>query len=148
RSLAEALNLRDSVGFEAAVDDLRSVFAEADIFALPSRTEGMPNVLVEAMASGLPCVATRVSGSEDLIIDGDCGYLLPPEQPEALGRALLSLMEDRTRAQAFGIAAQRRIAVEFHDLRLASQLIRLYQGTLGREPTSTPAMTARREEGA
>src|SRR5262249_27942193 len=133
RSLASALNLESSVLFGEAVEDVRTAFAEADIFVLPSRTEGMPNVLVEAMASGLPCVATRVSGSEDLIIDGQCGYLTPPEQPEALAGALLALLKDPKRARALGVAAQRRVAEEFHDLRLAERLIDLYQLAMARE---------------
>ncbi len=75
------------------VDDIERYYRAADIFILPSHGEGMPNVLLEAMASGLPCVATRVSGVVDLVSDGDNGYTYVPNDEDGLRSALQALID-------------------------------------------------------
>src|SRR6185437_8672908 len=64
-----------------------------DVFCLPSRNEGCPNVILEALASGKPVVATRVGGIPELLTDGDNGYLVPAEDPAALAGALAKALE-------------------------------------------------------
>ncbi len=109
-TLATGMHLEESLNFAGAQTDVRTFYQHADLAVLPSRSEGMPNALLEAMACGLPCVATRVSGSEDLIEDGVNGLLVEPEDVEALAQALLRLLGDpvlRTR-----LGAEARVTVE------------------------------------
>ncbi|HEY7347999.1 MAG TPA: murein biosynthesis integral membrane protein MurJ [Ktedonobacterales bacterium] len=130
-ALAAALDLSQSIEFIDLTQDVRPFLAEADLFVLPSRFEGMPNALLEAMACGLPCVATRVSGSEDAIVDGESGLLVPPGDPESLAKALLALLMDRNRARACGAAAYMRVQQHFQDDTLIDQLLGLYHEAVG-----------------
>jgi glycosyltransferase involved in cell wall biosynthesis len=139
RSMAMALDVSEHVQFAGMIHDVRSMLAKGDVFVLPSRHEGLPNALLEAMASGLPCIATRVSGSEDVIVDGFSGLLVPPEDPGALASALLALLGDRQRARAMGEAGRQRIIGAFNQVELTERLERLYaaattSGGGGHEP--------------
>lgn len=89
-------------------DALAAVYRGADVFVLPSRDEGMPNVLLEAMASGLPAAASRVAGAEDLVAEGETGFLVPPEDPDALAAALKRLVDDAALRRAMGARARAR----------------------------------------
>jgi glycosyltransferase involved in cell wall biosynthesis len=104
--LATDLGVADRVEFLGTRDDVEELLQRSSAFVLPSRWEGMPNALLEAMACGLPCVATRVSGSEDLIVDGANGLLVTPEEPAALAEALGRVMEDRDFADGLGRRAR------------------------------------------
>lgn len=75
-------------------DDVPALLAEADIFVLSSVAEGMPGVVLEAMASGLPVVATRVGGTVELVVDGETGMLVAPSDPSALASALARYIDD------------------------------------------------------
>ncbi len=88
--------------------EVRSYLLEGGIFVLPSLVEGMPNTLLEAMAVGLPCIATAVGGVPDIIRDGENGLLVPPADPVALGDAIRKLQSDaalRTRLSVAGRAS-------------------------------------------
>ena len=110
--LADALNIRQSVEFAGLQSDVPAQLHRGMIAVLPSRWEGMPNALLEAMASGCACVATRVSGSEDLIQNGINGLLVTPEDYSGLAEALLTLLKDPTLAKKYGAAA--RASIEQH----------------------------------
>ena len=115
------------LGLEAQVDfcgwtdrdRMPSRYRSAEIFVLPSRDEGMPNVVLEAMASGLPVVATRISGSEELVIDGETGFLVPCEDAAALGNRLSVLIRDAALRQRMGRAGRQRIEETFQWRRVA-----------------------------
>jgi len=94
-SLSRRLGVEDRVSFLGCREDTPSVYAAMDVFALPSRHEGYGIVFIEAMAMGVPVVGTRVVGSVDAVEDGVTGLLVPPGDPEALSRAILSLFEDQ-----------------------------------------------------
>ena len=100
--LAADLGIQESVEFLGTRHDIPHLLREAWGFVLPSRWEGMPNALLEAMACALPCIATRVSGSEDIIEQGTNGLLVEPEQPEQLAYALRLLVEDINLARQLG----------------------------------------------
>jgi glycosyltransferase involved in cell wall biosynthesis len=107
-SLARTLTLRDvhfigAVAPERVGDELR----DADLMVLPSRGEGLPLAIVEAMAHGLPVIATRVGGNEEAVDDGNTGLLVPPEQPEALAAAIIQLARDHEARRRMGDAARR-----------------------------------------
>lgn len=76
------------------VDDIERCYRAADMFILPSHSEGMPNVILEAMASGLPCVATKVSGVQELVRKGENGYTYIPGDASGLRDAVHGILED------------------------------------------------------
>lgn len=107
-TLAGQLGVKDAVIFEGIVDGVQEKIADKQIFVLPSREEGMPNALLEAMGTGLACIATDCpcGGTRDLIQDGINGFLVPVEtkDPEQtlLTRRLLQLMEDPDLSERMG----------------------------------------------
>jgi glycosyltransferase involved in cell wall biosynthesis len=105
---ARALGVADRLHVAGTVTDLFGLLAAADVLAAPSRNEGMGRVLVEAMALGLPVVGTRVGGIPDVIVDGECGVLVPPEDPAALAAALVELGLDPARRAKLGAGARPR----------------------------------------
>lgn len=111
--LSRELGLTDRVEFRGASRQVPELLAAARVFVLSSRYEGMPNALMEAMAQGLPAVATAVGGVAEIMIDGETGVIVPPEDPEALARAIASLLSDDERASRLGQAAKARIQERF-----------------------------------
>jgi glycosyltransferase involved in cell wall biosynthesis len=87
--------------------------AEADVFCLPSTYEGLPLAILEAMAAGLPVVATAVSGNPEAVVDGVTGRLVPPESASALAEALIALLLDRETSRAMGEAGRQRVIERF-----------------------------------
>jgi glycosyltransferase involved in cell wall biosynthesis len=104
--IARELGIEDSIAFMGMRSDTVTLLQRSWGFVLPSRWEGMPNALLEAMACGLPCIATRVSGSEDIIVDGVNGLLVEPEDPVALAEALRRLIEDSDLAERLALEAR------------------------------------------
>jgi glycosyltransferase involved in cell wall biosynthesis len=111
-------------------DDVPKMLAEADIFVLPSRSEAMPNGVVEAMAAGLPIVATRVGGIPEVIVDGHTGLLVPPDDAAALSRALLRLIDDPALATSLGRAARHVVEQRFSFDRMVAGFEQLYLSEL------------------
>jgi glycosyltransferase involved in cell wall biosynthesis len=105
---ARALGVADRLHITGTVTDVIGLLAAADVLAAPSRNEGMGRVLVEAMALGLPVVGARVGGIPDVIVDGECGLLVPPDDPAALAGALVELGRDAGRRAKLGAAARPR----------------------------------------
>ncbi|PLX44846.1 MAG: glycosyl transferase, partial [Hyphomicrobiales bacterium] len=102
-----------NVELMAASRDIRPHLAAASIFALSSIDEGSPNVIIEAMAAGLPVAATAVGGVPELVSDGKTGLLTPPGDEKALAAALMRLLEDGDLRRAMGEAGRRRALDEF-----------------------------------
>lgn len=114
---ARAAALGVEVEFPGVLDHRRlpDRYREADVFVLPSFTEGHPKVLIEAMASGLPCVASDCPGNRALVCDGETGLLFDPRSPEALAAALERVLGEASLASALGRRA-RDAAVREYDL--------------------------------
>lgn len=125
--MAEALDLGGSVEFAGLQSDVVGVLHRASIATLPSRWEGMPNAILEAMACGLPCVATRVSGTEDIITHEVNGLLVEPEDSQALAQALLALLRDPSRSSAYGKAARERIEQNYAVEHITDIYVELYE---------------------
>jgi glycosyltransferase involved in cell wall biosynthesis len=100
------------LGWQTA-DQLKKQYAEANIFLFPSRHEGMPNAVLEAMASGLPVIATRISGNEELIADGETGALVPVGDVAALRETLRSFLTRPEMRERMGNAARPRVQQSF-----------------------------------
>lgn len=129
-ALAAALGLDGTVTLLGPRGDIPDLMARADVFVLPSRFDGLSNVLLEAMAAGLPCIASRVSGSLDVIVDGESGLLVPPEEPEALAEALLRLLARPAEALRLGRAARARVMAHYERETQMRRLVGLYQHVL------------------
>jgi glycosyltransferase involved in cell wall biosynthesis len=107
------LNLADHFTFAGNITNLGEYLAAADIFVLPSRSEGFSNAIVEAMAVSLPVVATNVGGNAEAVQDGVSGFIVPSEDPAALAEAILTLLRDPERAREMGIAGKKLVAEKF-----------------------------------
>jgi glycosyltransferase involved in cell wall biosynthesis len=112
--------------------DVARLMAAFDLFALPSLNEGMGRVLVEAMAMELPCVASRVSGTPDVVAHEETGLLVPPADPAALAAALQRLLANPAEARAMGRAGRGRAVPGFGVEAMLHSLRELYRDTLRR----------------
>jgi glycosyltransferase involved in cell wall biosynthesis len=124
--LACQLELGEKVRFLGEVKDIPTFLARASLFVLPSLTEGISLTLLEAMARGLPVVATRVGGNPEVVIESETGLLVPPAAPEELAEAMRCLWRDPGRAVAFGQAGRRRIERHFDVRRMVGDYEALY----------------------
>lgn len=111
RRQVQRLDLADAVEFTGSIgqDRLPEVYRAHDVFVLPSFQEGLPVVLMEAMASGLPVVTTAIAGIPELVVDGSHGRLVPAGEAGALTDALLDLAQDDHRRGDMGAAARRQV---------------------------------------
>src|SRR5205085_434813 len=137
--MAQALGIAGSVEFAGLQSDVPAQLHRGCLAVLPSRWEGMPNALLEAMACGLACVATRVSGSEDAIEHGVNGLLVEPEDYQGLAQALLILLGDQALTEQYGKAA--RISSEkYYSLEhIMDKYIELYQSMVDARSDTQPS---------
>jgi glycosyltransferase involved in cell wall biosynthesis len=128
---AELERLAEERGVDASfaghVDDVARRLGEFDVFALPSRAENFPLAVLEAMAAALPVIATRVGGVPEIVLDGETGVLVHPDDPAALAAAVDSLASDATARRNLGAAGARRVSEEFTADRMARRTLALYE---------------------
>ena len=130
-SEAAAAGRADDVLFAEPAKEIDRYFRAADVFALPSIREAHPLALLEAMACGLPCIATRLAGATDAIItDGDQGILVPPDDEGALARAITAVLQDPAAGRAIGARARQRIVDRYDIQRTAGQWLDAYHTVL------------------
>ena len=123
RRFAETLGIAKLTWLPGAIDNIPDALRRFDVFVLPSLSEGISNTLLEAMASGVPVVATAAGGNLELVDDGYCGRLFPPGDVATLARLLAGYVADPLLRQTHAIAA-RRIAVERFSL---GTMVKRYQ---------------------
>jgi glycosyltransferase involved in cell wall biosynthesis len=138
KHLAQELELGESVVFLGSHDDVIPLLHTAWGFVLPSRWEGMPNALLEAMSCEVPCIATRVSGSEDIIINGVNGLLVEAEQPSELAQALQQLIVDPAMAKRLAQAGYETVQRNYQLAHIAEQFIQFYRQVLTHETQIAP----------
>lgn len=126
KNLAEELNIQDLVIFTGIRNDIPNLLKIADIFVLPSLTEGLPLAAIEAMSVGLPVVATAVGGVPEIIKDGITGYLVPPKNPKALGNTILNLIKDKKNMEKVGLNGKKVIIENFTTEKMINKLEKLY----------------------
>ncbi|MGD0482249.1 MAG: glycosyltransferase family 4 protein [Terracidiphilus sp.] len=130
QTLVRDLDLVNHVRFDGGVTNLRQHLAAADIFVLPSRSEGFSSAIIEAMASSLPVVATDVGGNAEAVNDGVTGFVVPPEDPGALSAAILRLLSDPFEAKAMGAAGRNLVAEKFTTEAMMIQIAGAYRNLL------------------
>jgi glycosyltransferase involved in cell wall biosynthesis len=131
RAQVQAAGIDCNVHFLGNRSDVPSILAASDVFVLPSLWEGLPMALIEAMASGLPVIATLVSGSQQVVEHNRSGILVPPGEVVALRQAMEALLSDPERASLLGKAAQRRIEEAYSARRQAEEHLILYRREWG-----------------
>ena len=125
--MARELGIAASIEFAGLQSDVPGQLHRGSMAVLPSRWEGMPNALLEAMACGLPCVATRVSGSEDIIQHEVNGLLVESEDYQAMAQALLTLLRDPGLAQKYRRNARETVERQYSFERIMDRYVELYQ---------------------
>ncbi len=112
---AEALGIQERVRFAGWLhgEELLRAYRDANLFVFPSRHEGMPNAVLEAMAAGLPVVASRIAGNEELVVSGETGLLVSGGDVPALRHALAQLLEDGPGRARMGAAGRKRVELHY-----------------------------------
>jgi glycosyltransferase involved in cell wall biosynthesis len=143
-ALVSRLGIRDLVRFAGVVAQTETPgwYARADVFCLPSFAEGVPVVLMEAMATGLPVVTTPIAGIPELVEDEVSGILVPPGRVDALADALAALADAPERRRAMGEAGRRRVMEDFDTDRSALRLRRILLEELASDRGRSDARTA------
>jgi glycosyltransferase involved in cell wall biosynthesis len=123
----DELGISDHVHLLGSLSDVPAFLATLDIAVLASRTEGLPNAIMEYMAAGRPCITTDVGGCGELIHNEENGLLVPPENPAALAAAICDLLTDSAKAERFAAKARNDIASRYEADVLANQWCEAYE---------------------
>nr|MDQ3823986.1 glycosyltransferase [Actinomycetota bacterium] len=129
---AERLGVRDRVVFAGHRDDAPRLVGDLDVFVLPSWTEGLPVVVLEAMAQRRPVVATPVGGTPEVVANGETGLLVPPRDSRALAAAIRELLGDAERRRRMGEAGYARVGERFSAGTMTRRVLELYDRAVGR----------------
>jgi glycosyltransferase involved in cell wall biosynthesis len=133
QDMVRDLNLSDRLKFVGNVKNVPKHLATADIFVLPSRSEGFSNAIIEAMAGSLPVVATDVGGNAEAVKDGVNGFIVPPEDPVALADAINRLLADPSKAGQMGEAGKTLAADRFTTSAMMNRIQSAYADLLARK---------------
>lgn len=132
QQLLRQANAESLAWLPGARDDIPELLRALDVFVLPSLAEGISNTILEAMASGLPVVATGVGGNLELVDDGQTGCLVPVADPSALAQALRGYVMDSTRVRAHGEAGRRKVEAQFSMEAMVQRYLAVYDAVLTR----------------
>jgi glycosyltransferase involved in cell wall biosynthesis len=127
RAEAGRRGVSERVVFAGQRDDVPGLIAGCDVLCLPSSVEGLPLVVLEAMAQSRPVVATAVGGTPELVLDGETGLLVPPGDAGALARALGTVLRDPELARRLGEAGRRRVLASFSLSAMTDRVLGLYE---------------------
>jgi glycosyltransferase involved in cell wall biosynthesis len=111
-------------------DDLDRLIAAWDLAVLPSYTEGLPNIALEAFCAGVPVVGTAVGGIPEVVEDGLSGYLVPPGDPQTLASRIVAALSSEDRRRSMGEHGRKRIANDFTFPKMATQYRQLFEELL------------------
>ena len=109
---------------------MQEYLSAADIFVLPSRSEGFSNAIIEAMAASLPVVATNVGGNAEAVEDGVSGFIVPPEDIAALSDAILRMLSNPAKAEEMGASGRERVKDNFTIDAMVHQITNVYASLL------------------
>jgi glycosyltransferase involved in cell wall biosynthesis len=127
---ARELGILNRVIFAGERSDIPNILAASDILVLPSHEEGFSNVILEAMAAGLPLVATRVGGAQEAVLDGVTGWLVQPNRPKELATKIVDLLNNPKRSKEWGERGKERVKKEFGIEKMVEEHLMLYQGVM------------------
>ena len=130
QALVRDLNLSERFHFSGGVTNPREYLAAADVFVLPSRSEGFSNAIVEAMAASLPVVATNVGGNAEAVENGVSGIIVPSEDADALAAAIVELLSDPAKARQMGAEGNRQAAEKFTTEVMMVRITTVYRSLL------------------
>ncbi|MFP4476103.1 MAG: glycosyltransferase family 4 protein [Desulfatibacillaceae bacterium] len=131
RTLASEQGIADRLDFSRFTDDMPAVYGGHHCVVLPSRAEGLSNVLLEAMACGAPVVATKVSGSTDVVVHGENGLLARPGDPGALAAAMARVLDHPRESRVLGARARQTVAANYSLDEVARRYSALYHRLCG-----------------
>lgn len=146
REILEEAGCADIAWLPGSRDDVPELLRAMDIFVLPSLAEGISNTILEAMASGLPVVATRVGGNGELVVEGETGYLVPRDDPQAMAEAIRRYTADPGLRKRHAANARSRVETEFNIDEMVNRYAALYDDLLKSKGYST-CVSARRRAG-
>lgn len=129
-ALLEAAGYSDLAWLPGSRNDVPELMRLMDIFVLPSLAEGISNTILEAMATGLPVIATNVGGNPELVTDGSTGALIPPADPEAMAQSMLRYLSDSALAERHSNAAKRKIDARFSMEAMVGAYMQVYDHQL------------------
>jgi len=141
--LARDLNLGRRLIFTGQRQDVPEILREVDVVVHPSLTEGLSNVILEAMAAGIPVVATRVGGNPELVEHGRSGFLVPAENADEIANAIARLLDQPQMARSFGERARQRVINEFSIERMLATTEALYMRLIERRRTGLEPIARR-----
>ncbi len=143
---AAALGVAANVHLLGRRRDVPTLMAAADLFVLPSRFEGFPLSVLEAMSVALPVVGTRVCGTSEAVQDGVTGRLAPPEQPAALAAAIIETLAQPMRAAQWGAAGRVLVYKRFSAERMAGETSDIYQELLGSKTLTLASLSSANQQ--
>jgi glycosyltransferase involved in cell wall biosynthesis len=131
--------IADKVWLPGDRDDIPSILQALDLFVLPSLSEGTSNTLLEAMATGLPVIATRIGGNPELVVDGVTGILVPHSNPESIVAAMQTYWNDADLKTRHGHAGRQIAEMRFSMKAMISAYTNVYDSVLTRSAKVVPA---------
>lgn len=127
RAQATQVGIESVVEFAGSRSDIIREYSGCELLVLPSRFEGMPNVVLEAMACARPVLSTTIGGSADLVTDGSDGWLVRVDDPDALAQAIVRVGTLRAQLAEYGLRARRTVESRYASSRVASMYVREYE---------------------
>ena len=128
--LVKELQLESKISLLGNRRDIPELMKVFDVFCLPSLKEGLPIVLLEAMASGLAVIATGVDGNAELVLDGETGIIIPPSDESSLERALHELLTNPDKREKFSISGKQRVIADFSFEKMAAEYEALFSDVI------------------
>ena len=130
--LLEKHQLLQYVWLPGERQDIAEIMRMLDIFILPSQAEGISNTILEAMATGLPVIATSVGGNPELVDENNTGFLVPPENPEAMANVMYTLIVDKQKRKTQGENAVQRVQENFSIQAMVNEYTNIYDSLVGK----------------
>ncbi|HLH37699.1 MAG TPA: glycosyltransferase [Bryobacteraceae bacterium] len=146
-SLCRSLGADRWIHFLGASPQARDLLERSDLFVLPSRSEGLSNALLEAMQSGLACVASDAGGNSEVVVHGTTGLLFPAGDDNALAEKILELMANPARRERMGGAGRKRVAEQFSVKAMVERVMTSYETLLEKKAAGARSGTSRRKVG-
>ncbi|MCX5895146.1 MAG: glycosyltransferase [Proteobacteria bacterium] len=138
RTAVEEAGLSEHIHFLGVINNVAHLLPVIDIVVLPSLWEGLPNIVLEAMAVGLPVVASRIEGMDEVVLDGETGILFTPGDSQSLSKALRLLMHDEQMAKRMGATGRKHVKEKFQLQKTVQQTLHIYDTLLNRGNQTTP----------